>query len=277
MEPSETTDSPSDVISGETAPPKRRDLRRWFQALLLLDIVVRLKIWSLAIALTIVAFTALGAWPEGNPIGGEWRVAAAWAGRTARWVLLFNVIYVAELVILRLLIPTPKEGRYTAGPGAKMDRQLIWSSLLGILTKARYQAPFPGFFVFHIANLPPMVWLMGPIFGPKSRSCYFTDPVIVDPSFVEIGRNVVLGYGSAIGAHTVTHDTLEIKRTIIEDDVIVGGNAGVFGGVHLKSGCMIGAGSILRPNTVVEPNEFWAGIPARKIGMVRREDGAASA
>ncbi len=277
MEPSETPDRPSDVVSNQTALPKRRDLRRWFQALLLLDIVVRLKIWSLAIALTTVAFTALGAWPEGNPIGGEWRVAAAWAGRAARWVLLFNVIYVAELVILRLLIPTPKEGRYTSGPGAKFNRQLIWSSLVGILVKARYYAPFPGFLVFHIANLPPMVWLMGPIFGPKSRSCYFTDPIIVDPSFVEIGRNVVLGFGSAIGAHTVTHDTLEIRRTIIEDDVIVGGNASVFGGVHLKSGCMIGAGSILRPNTVVGPNEFWAGIPARKIGMVRREDGAASA
>ena len=39
----------------------------------------------------------------------------------------------------------------------------------------------------------------------------------------------------------------------------------VSGGVHIKSGSVIGLGAIVLPNTVIGPNEFWAGVPAKKI------------
>jgi acetyltransferase-like isoleucine patch superfamily enzyme len=75
----------------------------------------------------------------------------------------------------------------------------------------------------------------------------------------------VIGFNATVAAHYQDRDSLTIKRTIIEDDVAVGGHAVIYGGVHIKQGTVIGAGAIVLPNTVIGPNEFWGGVPARKI------------
>ena len=241
-----------------------RDMRPVLRASLALDLVARLTIWGAALALSLATFHALGFWPETPPTQAGLTLAIHWAGRLAWFVVLFNVIYVAELVLLRLLIPTPREGRYrkTRGP---FNRQLIWATLLMVLNKARYLPPFPGFLVFHVANLPPMCWLMGPIYGPKSRSCYAVEPTILDPHLVELGRNVVIGFNATIAGHYQESDAWILKRTVIEDNVVIGGHAVIYGGVHIGAGAAIGAGAIVLPNTVVGPNEFWGGVPARKL------------
>ncbi|MBN2562936.1 MAG: hypothetical protein JXQ75_18590 [Phycisphaerae bacterium] len=239
------------------------DPRLGIQALVFLDGFVRLFIWSSSIALSIAVFTACDAWPRHPIQGADLSTAWLWGQKLTHLVLLYNVFYVAHLVVFRLPIPTPKEGRYEIGPGKKLDRQLIYSALIGVLTKARLKAPFPGFLVFHIANLPPMRWLMGPIFGPRSRSCYVTDPIIADPHLVTIGRNVVVGFDAAIGAHYQDRESVVIKRSVIEDDVVIGAMSQL-NGVHVKRGAVIGGGAVLLPGSVVGENEYWAGNPARR-------------
>ena len=145
------------------------------------------------------------------------------------------------------------------------SRHVLYSTLLAVLTKARLDPPFPGFLVFHLANLPPFVWLIGRVFGPRSRSCYFTDPRILDPHLVTLGRNVVIGLNTTITAHWQERDAVVFQRTVIEDDVVVGGDVAVVGGVHIGRGAMIGSGAIVLPGTVIGPNEFWAGVPAKKL------------
>jgi carbonic anhydrase/acetyltransferase-like protein (isoleucine patch superfamily) len=243
---------------------KPTDPRQALQGFLLLDVIVRLFIWSTAFVLTTAAFTALVAWPERGLLDTDLRSAAQWGWRGAVWIILFNLIYVAELAVLRLPIPTPREGRYATNV-RRPDRQVLWSCLVALLTKARLEAPFPGFLVFHLANLPPLRWLMEPIFGPKSRSCYVTDPRIIDPHLVSVGRNVVIGFGATVAGHYQERDAVVFKRTIIEDGVIVGGHVGIAGGAHIKPGAVIGAGSVVLPNTVVGANEFWWGVPARRV------------
>jgi hypothetical protein len=242
---------------------KPHDHRPGLQAFLFLDGLIRLFIWFSSIALTTALFTACDAWPAETMIGADLSAAWHWGQKLTHLVLLFNLFYVAHLIVLRLLIPTPREGRYETGPDQKLDRQLIYSALIATLTKARYAAPFPGFLVFHIANLPPMRWLMNPIFGPKSCSCYVTDPCIVDPHLVTIGRNVVIGLGATIGAHYQERDALVIKRTTIEDDVVIGALSAM-SGVHVKRGAVIAAGAIVLPGSVVGENEYWSGNPARR-------------
>lgn len=231
---------------------------------LVLDMGVRLLIWSASLAFASAAMTALSAWPQQDLFGADLRTAWRWGGCLAGWVILFNLCYVAFLLALRLIVPTPREGRYSTTSRVP-DRQLIWSCLLATLTKARYEAPFPGFLVFHIANIPPMCWLANAVFGPRSRSCYVTDPRVLDPHLVTLGRNVVIGFNTTIAGHYQELDTVVFKRTIIEDDVVIGGHAVVLGGVCIQSGAMIGAGAVVLPGTIVGRNEFWAGVPARKL------------
>lgn len=264
MDPDERPSKQPDLAAGATLPGKTPDMRAALRAFVLLDLFVRLLIWTGALALSVGAFNSLEVWPRSSLTDADLPLAWLWAKRLGLWILLFNVVYVAELVVLRLLIPTPKEGRY-ATTGRIPNLQVLWSGLVGVLTKARYQAPFPGFLVFHVANLPPMCWLMGPVFGPKSSSCYAADPHILDPSLVRVGRNVVIGFNSTIAGHYQERDAVVLKRTTIEDNVVIGGHAVIFGGVSIHSGAMIGAGAIVLPNTVVGPNEFWAGVPAKKV------------
>lgn len=264
----ETQKAPVFAKSVAATPDPCRSL----QGFLFLDLVSRVSIWSSSIAFAVMAMTSLGWWPVSGFVGAEPSVAWAWGGAIARWVILFNLVYVAELVLLRFLIPKPEQGIYsTAKPPdvrTRAGRQLIWSCLIAILTKARYEAPFPGFLVFHIANLPPMRWLMGPVFGPKSKSCYVTDPLILDPHLVEIGRNVVLGSGCNIAGHCQMPGMVVVRKTVIDDDVVIGANSTIFGGVHVHRGAIVAAGSVVAPFTTIGPGEYWAGVPAVKIGKV---------
>ena len=242
-----------------------RDPHNVLRGFVLLDLFVRLLIWSTA---GILASYVIGWWvgrPAGNPFAGDWGITWAWGMWAAAWVLLYNLFYVALLVVLRLPVPTPREGRYAMQPGQPIDMQVIWSSLVGVLTIARLQAPWPGFLVFHISQLPPMCWLMNRFFGPKSESTFATDPKVIDPHMVTIGRNVVLGLNSTVAGHYVERGAIVFKRTIIEDDVVVGGDAKILGGVRIKRGAVIAAGSVVLPDSVVGENEFWWGVPARKF------------
>jgi len=243
---------------------------------LLLDAAVRLLIYGAALMVTFVTVTAMEAWPHAAMANANWQVAWDWATTVILMIVLFNMSYVAILIILRLPIPQPREGTYPLGRGMRIDRQLVWSCLLAVLTKARHKAPFPGFLVFHVANIPPLCWIMGPVFGPKSRSCYILEPTILDPHLVTLGRNVVIGFGTTLAGHYQERDRIVIRRTIIEDDVVIGAHSAISGS-HIKKGAMIGAGSIVMPGTLVGPGELWSGNPARRRRVVTAPDSIAEA
>jgi len=246
------------------AAPRPHDPLHALQGFLVLDVIVRLLMWSTAFALATAILIAMPIGFPSLPHELSWRIVTGWGLAAALWIVLFNAVYVIELVVLRLFVPTPREGRYATNT-RRPDRQVLWACLIALLTKARLDAPFPGFLVFHVANLPPLRWLMNPIFGPRSRSCYVVDPRVLDPHLVTIGRNVVIGLDAVISGHYEERDTVVFKRTTIEDDALIGGYAVIFGGVHIKAGAVVGAGAVVLPNTVIGPNEFWGGVPARKI------------
>jgi len=241
------------------------DPRAGLRCFLALDAFVRLLLWAGAFSLSTAAMTALDAWPKEPVVGASLATAGRWAVRLVQWMALFNVAYVVLMLVGRLPIPTPREGRYSLAPGQKIDRQLIWACLLATLTKARYEAPFPAFLVYQMANLPPLCWVFTPLFGPRSRSCCITDALFMDPYLTHIGRNVTIGFGAIITAHTQGRDEVILKRTIIEDDVLIGGRACVYGGCHIRRGAVILGNAVVRPDTVVGENEVWGGVPAKKI------------
>ncbi|MCK6482571.1 MAG: hypothetical protein HUU22_00765 [Phycisphaerae bacterium] len=235
------------------------------QVVLLFDVMLRLFVWSasLAAALWLVGRLDLWAWPAGHEIGtGSWSIRMA--ALTAILMVLFNVAYILVLTVLRTFCPTPKPGRYSL-TSRKPDPNLIWSCFTGLLTKARYQAPFPAFLVPQLANVAPFRWLMNWRFGPRSGSCFFVEPNILDPHLITIGRNVTIGFGTTVSAHVQERDTLSIQPTIIEDDVLVGAHVGIAGGVHIKRGAVVRGFSMVLPGTVIPENEYWAGIPARRV------------
>src|SRR5262245_57174825 len=94
------------------------------QLFLLWDMGARLVMWSTAIALTFMTFNKLAWWPAQGPIYAPATVELKWAAAIAGWVLLFNMMYLGELIFFRLVFPLPQTGVYPTNRGINiLDRR----------------------------------------------------------------------------------------------------------------------------------------------------------
>ena len=176
--------------------PKPRNPSAALQWLLVLDIWFRTMIWAAALSVTLwvmsrTRFARSLSWDALTTWSGVWSLTTT----LTNFILLFNVVYILALVCVALPLPKPQRGvhRFEGSP----NWNVILGSLLAVLTKARFQPPFPGIFVPQLASILPFRWLLGVTMGPRTRSSFFLDPNIMDPWGVEIGRNVTIGFGAA--------------------------------------------------------------------------------
>lgn len=98
------------------------------------------------------------------------------------------------------------------------------------------------------------------------------DETMVDMGAI-LGGCVKVGKRCHIGAGAVLAGVIEpanAKPVIIEDDVLIGANAVILEGIHIKKGAVIGAGAIVTKD--VEENCVVAGNPARVIKMKNEVD-----
>ncbi len=82
---------------------------------------------------------------------------------------------------------------------------------------------------------------------------YVDDGTMVDShalvgSCAQIGKRVHLSAGAQIGG---VLEPIGQTPVIVEDDVLVGGNTGLYEGVHVRRGAVIGAGCVLTASTPV--------------------------
>ncbi|MFV0305636.1 MAG: gamma carbonic anhydrase family protein [Moheibacter sp.] len=71
-----------------------------------------------------------------------------------------------------------------------------------------------------------------------------------------IGNNVSIGHNAVVHGCTIYDNVLIGMGSIIMDDCIV------------ESYSIVAAGAVVTQNTHIKEGELWAGIPAKKIGMV---------
>jgi len=111
---------------------------------------------------------------------------------------------------------------------------------------------------------------------------WFSAVVRGDVAPIRIGERVNIQDGAVI------HGTFEKSHTVLENDVSVGHNA-IVHGAHVKKGALIGmgavvmdhavigersvvaAGAVVLAGTEIGNGELWAGVPAKKRGMVSDE------
>lgn len=81
-----------------------------------------------------------------------------------------------------------------------------------------------------------------------------------------LGARVIVGKRCHVGANAVLAGIVEPPSAlpvIIEDDVVIGANAVVIEGVHIASGAIIAAGSVVIDD--VPANAVMAGVPAKLV------------
>lgn len=102
-------------------------------------------------------------------------------------------------------------------------------------------------------------------------NCHINDNIRLDNVIIKdnvmIARDcIVLGkmhQFEDVTVPMVVQGNKDIKPTIIDNDVWIGIRAIIMPGVHIKEGCIIGAGAVVTKDT--EPYSIYAGVPARLI------------
>ncbi len=189
-----------------------------------------------------------------------------WVGVVLLAVLVFYYGYLIGLLVLRIIIPMPKEGLYPNEPGGKPPREAILFMINTLLTKLRYNAPFASALPAVMVKLPPFNLAYQRLFGPDTPSTNLGDTCrLLDPYFIKAGRNVQFGFGSTVLAHFYDNRGLMLKRVEIGDHAVIGAESMICPGVKIGHHALIGVRSVVYPDTEIGPYEFWRGSPARKI------------
>lgn len=202
--------------------------------------------------------------------------ALHWVFLVLSAVLVFNYVYLIALLILRILVPIPKEGLFENSPG-KPHRETVIFMLNALLVILRYRPPWAAFISSLLVNIFPLHYFYRRFFGPDTSSTTIGDNYIcTEPYMLKAGKNVQFGAFSAIAGHTTYGQSLNlfIKRVEIGDNVIIGGYAKIGAGVKIGHNSIIEGNSAVLPGTVIGDNEYWAGSPARRRKYLDKEKSA---
>ncbi|MFO1312731.1 MAG: DapH/DapD/GlmU-related protein [Burkholderiales bacterium] len=111
--------------------------------------------------------------------------------------------------------------------------------------------------------------LMGMKIG---REVTLNSTAIADPSLIEIGDRATIGGSANILAHYAQGGFLVIAPVRIGEGATIGMRAVIMGGVEVGAKAKVLANSFVLPNTRIPDGETWAGIPAQKIVLQRRDE-----
>lgn len=123
--------------------------------------------------------------------------------------------------------------------------------------------------------------------APLARSMYlalgarlgantYSQGIILDPPFVEIGSNSVVGLSATLVPHVIEGDRLAHYPISIGDHVTIGVNAVVLSDVIIADRAIVAVGAVVPKGTRIGTGEIWGGVPARRVGGLS-EGGAGTA
>ncbi|MBO7243833.1 MAG: sugar O-acetyltransferase [Alphaproteobacteria bacterium] len=113
------------------------------------------------------------------------------------------------------------------------------------------------------------------IFTTIGADCYFNHHLSIgDGGRVKIGSHVIVG--PYVGIYTADHPLdvalrnkglISVSDIEIEDNVFIGANVTILGGVKIGRNSVIGAGSVVTKS--IEPYSLAVGVPARVIKKLK--------
>jgi acetyltransferase-like isoleucine patch superfamily enzyme len=196
----------------------------------------------------LAAAGALGAWLLRAAPLGAYRPLAV----TAFAAVLSVVV---EVLLLRLFLR-----RHPFGPG---------ECRAGSPEDFHYQVYVLFYLMFFqflcavpIIPIPLMRWVYVGLGARLGRNTYSAG-TLLDPHFIRVGDNTILGFESVLCAHAVEGGRVSFAPIVIGDNVTVGLRAVLLPGVVVGDGAIIAAGAVVVKNTRIGAGEIWGGIPAR--------------
>jgi acetyltransferase-like isoleucine patch superfamily enzyme len=172
--------------------------------------------------------------------------------------------YLTVILVFRLfcgVFPLP-EGDIAAGSTAEFRYHVYLLFFLIVFYPVMFSMilPVPLMRIFY--------QLLGARLGPNT----YPGGVVMDPPFVTIGSNTIVGQGALIVPHVIEGSRLAHRRINIGNDVTIGGRAVVLSGCSIGDGATVAIGAVVSKGTVIGAGEVWGGIPARRLAQVAVTD-----
>lgn len=230
----------------------------------------------LQVVLTLLLFAevalalGLAAWPGAAfflaveariPPGAAWRLPALCVAAAAAWFLggLALLVVVPALRWTTLALGTPV-GRF---PFLSMGAWR-WASYNALTLLVRFS------FINWI-RLTPFVVLYHRLMGARiGARVQINTAVVADQNLITIGDDTVIGGDVTLVCHSAERGRIVTAPVVIGRSVTVGLMAVILPGCTIGDGAVIAAGAVLSKHARVGPGEVWAGVPARRVGRVRR-------
>ena len=92
---------------------------------------------------------------------------------------------------------------------------------------------------------------------------------IQDSTVIHVGTNngpTIIGDGVTIGHKALIH------ACTLYDHSFIGMNSTIVDYAQIKSYSMVAAGALVTNNKIVEENELWAGVPAKFLRKLKKEE-----
>jgi hypothetical protein len=166
-----------------------------------------------------------------------------------------SLIFAKIILVIVNLLHKPREGVFLRHPS---DKDYRYWSLRNTIKK------WP-IWLSHKFPVPFMDNICSKMFGMKTTYSNSLFEGWVDTEFIEFGKNVVVGQGAVVQSAVIAGNLFIIRKTIIEDNVMIGSQSVVMPGTHLKKNSILGGHSMTTIGQVLEEQWIYLGAPAKKF------------
>ena len=111
----------------------------------------------------------------------------------------------------------------------------------------------------------PLMRLFYQALGARLGSNTYSSGIILDPKFVEIGSNCIVGQFALLVPHVIEGSRLAHYPIRIGDNVTIGAHAVVLSDVTIGNNAIVATGAIVRKGSRIADGEVWGGVPARAL------------
>jgi acetyltransferase-like isoleucine patch superfamily enzyme len=162
--------------------------------------------------------------------------------------------YMYNIMILRTVhrfLPVPTGDIIDASKGEFAYHLNLLFYLVILLPLLRMPLPIPLLRTIYIA--------LGAQLG-KNAYC---SGLILDPHFVKVGENTLIGMNALIVPHILENRRAAQYPVIIGNNVTIGAHAIIQAGCTIGDNAIVAMGSVVRKHTTINVGEVWGGVPAK--------------
>lgn len=111
----------------------------------------------------------------------------------------------------------------------------------------------------------PLMRMVYLALGARLGDNTYSSGIILDPLFVEVGSNTLIGQYALIVPHALENERLGHYPIRIGNNVTIGAHSTVLAGCIIEDNALVATGAVVTKGTHIARGEVWGGVPAKRI------------